>query len=129
MCSFGKNNRKKYRQDDTEDKRTPLIKDGRMVVQINECKSIRADNCGLTTLEGFPKKLELSGLWTLDNNKLPSIMIEWYNDNRGYSDFWIDLLKHTIQNHSDRLSTINWPEGFLNDNLKKSAKGLGKYSL
>jgi len=44
-------------------------------------------------------------------------------------NYWLDLLKYIINNNLDINKVKGWPEGFLNDDIIKSAKGIEKYKL
>lgn len=86
----------------------------------------RAANSNVSTLYGIPKgvtEIDFSMNGFALSTEVGFILSGSYKD-----DYWMDLLKFVIQKNRD-LSTVQWPEGFLNDNLKKAAKGIGKYDL
>jgi len=110
--------------------RTPLIQKGKFVVNINKAKGILANTCNLTTLEGAPKQVD-SYVELSIGNYINPFMLKFYENNvkEGIQDFWLEFLKHIITKYPNQLDNIEWPEGFLNDNLKASAKTLGKFNL
>jgi len=110
-----------------QNNRTPLIKKGKLQVQINSANGIRTEKCNLTTLEGFPRTVKDIDIGI--GNYLNPFMIKWYENNKGYNDFWMDFLQHMIKNYPNSIDNIEWPEGFLDENLKKSARGLGRFDL
>jgi len=63
------------------------------------------------------------------NNKLPEFLTDYIARYKG-NNFFLDLLTYMMNNnlHAE-VDTIYWPDGFLNDNLKKSVKGIGKFNI
>lgn len=111
---------------------TPLTKDGKLTVQFNELSGVfDVNNCGLTSLEGAPRKAEYG--YVSQGNKLPDGVLNWYihimQKKEGYQDYWISLLMYVLNNHPQEVQKIDWPEGFLDEHLEKSAKALGKYNI
>jgi len=82
----------------------------------------------LTTLEGAPKKV--GGDFDSRNNKVNLAIEEEFIESGSYQDnYWIDLLKYMLKENIPLEKVEGWPDGFLTDNLKKSAKGTVKYKL
>jgi len=109
------------------DMRSPLVSKGKLAVQISYAKSISATKCHLTTLEGFPKKLDGSSSVVI-GNYIPEEEVLWYTKNK-YTNYYVDLLSYMVSNFPQSLSKIKWPDEFLDSNLGKSAKSIGKFNL
>jgi len=90
----------------------------------------------LTSLEGAPKFFNSISV----NKEL--IIEEFFTHSKNYRSnydkivgsnntrvYWEELLKFMIEEKIDLDRVEGWPEGFLNDNVKKSAKGTLKYKL
>jgi hypothetical protein len=108
--------------------RSPLVLKGKFVVQLSYAKSITATKCHLTTLEGSPKKIE--GYLELSaGNYISDEEIKFYTKNKGYNNYYLDLLTFMIKDFPNRLDRITWPGGFLDSNVGKSAKNIGKFNL
>jgi len=90
------------------------------------------DNRFLKSIEGMPHNSLLEGNFH-DYNSNIMAQLDWYiihsHSNYNYSTFWEDLLNHYIKYNSSTIEKIQWPDGFINKNLKSSAKGLHKFSL
>ena len=90
----------------------------------------------LTSLQGAPEKV--GGEFESLNNKV-SLAIEEefiksgaYKDNYGETSqygYWKYLLNYMMKENIPLEEVEGWPEGFLNDNIKKSVKGVDKYKL
>lgn len=53
-------------------------------------------------------------------------------NNFEYTDYWKDLLNHCLKFKSDSkrlIQLVEWPEGFLDENLNKSVNSCSKYNL
>jgi len=113
------------------DNRTPLVKNGKFTVQFNKVKSMNFNKCNLTSLKGIARYCD--GDVTLGGNYVSAVEIKWYTyiieKNEGYEDYWASLLMFVLNRYPKEINTINWPEGYLDEHLKKSAKALGKYDL
>ena len=77
----------------------------------------------LTSLYGISKNVK--GVVCDDNLKIER---EFINSGSYKNEYWNDLLNYCIYN-KENLDEINWPENFLNDNLKKSVKGINKFNI
>jgi len=91
------------------------------------------DNKFLESIEGIPNSVINNGIigsW-YDFNSNIYAQISWYKENgHGYTDFWNDMLMYYIKNDPKFIElNVKWPEGLINEELKKSAKGLSKYNL
>jgi hypothetical protein len=112
---------------------TPLTKDGKLTVQFNELSGVfDVNNCNLTSLEGSPRKAKAG--FVSQGNRLPDGVLNWYiyiimQKKDGYDDYWASLLMYLLNRHPEEVDKVNWPEGYLDENLKKSAKALGKYNI
>jgi hypothetical protein len=104
----------------------PEFVNGRLVI---------AQNDQLTSLNGAPKtvgKLLPVAFKSLKN--VPEIEKEWYGKliegDEGYNHYFEDLLKYIIKTKQiGQIDTVHWPEGFLDENFKRSASGVKKYKL
>jgi len=98
--------------------------------------SFNCDKNKLTTLEGAPVKV--GGNFDSRNNDVSLDIEEEFIESGSYKDnygetsqygYWKDLLNYMLKENIPLEEVEGWPEGFLNDNLKKSAKGTLKYKL
>jgi len=87
-------------------------------------------NNKLTSLEGGPRRKD-SGKVIYNGNGTDLKLERDYIMSGSYEgdDYWIGLLKYMIEHDFDLEHVKGWPKGFLNANIKTSAKGLKKFQL
>lgn len=115
-----------------EDRRTPLVKNGKFTVQFNRVKGMNFNMCNLKSLEGVARFCD-GDISLSTGNYIPNIVVQWYvhtiQMNDGYEDYWNDLLNFVLKKDVKQISSIEWPEGFLDANLKKTTDVMKKFDL
>jgi len=133
-----------YNEQLTSLKGSPKIVHGKFFVSNNpKLKSLKdgpkevgvlriTDNGALTSLEGAPEligDISMQPTWYIPN--VPEVEHMWYLTHgiNGYNHYFNDLLKYITKTDISLLNTVNWPKGYLNKHLSRSAKSVSKFKL
>jgi len=87
-------------------------------------------NKKLKTIKGIEKINSKRGYVLDHESKIPEWIIYFLHENKKNDNIYLEILQHIIDSGKiSRINELDWPEGFLNDNLKKSAKGISKFNI
>lgn len=95
------------------------------------CKTFYAGNSNLKTLKGIEMINPVEG-FSFGGTKLPDWISDVFWKMRGVKgkDVFMPILTYMISNNMHgEIKDMYWPEGFINDELMKSANSIGKFKL